>query len=71
MQADSDALCNAWIRALQRTIHHLHEVDDNLDNFKPAISSVSDSSTLTNCFRDTLLTELWQIPGNEKCADYQ
>uniref|UniRef100_A0A0N4UAS0 Arf-GAP with coiled-coil, ANK repeat and PH domain-containing protein 2 n=1 Tax=Dracunculus medinensis TaxID=318479 RepID=A0A0N4UAS0_DRAME len=69
LQADSDALCNAWIRALQRTIHHLHEVDDNLDNFKPAISSVSDSSTLTNCFRDTLLTELWQIPGNEKCAD--
>uniref|UniRef100_A0A914H2P7 Uncharacterized protein n=1 Tax=Globodera rostochiensis TaxID=31243 RepID=A0A914H2P7_GLORO len=27
LQADSDSLCNAWIRALQRTIQNLHEDD--------------------------------------------
>ncbi|VDK21150.1 unnamed protein product [Anisakis simplex] len=30
LQADSDTLCNAWMRALQRTIHHLHESDDSV-----------------------------------------
>uniref|UniRef100_A0A914LYW0 Uncharacterized protein n=1 Tax=Meloidogyne incognita TaxID=6306 RepID=A0A914LYW0_MELIC len=27
LQADSESLCNAWIRAIQRTIQHLHEDD--------------------------------------------
>ena len=27
LQADSEALCASWIRALQRTIQHLHESD--------------------------------------------
>uniref|UniRef100_A0A914UK71 Uncharacterized protein n=1 Tax=Plectus sambesii TaxID=2011161 RepID=A0A914UK71_9BILA len=41
LQADSESLCNAWMRALQRTIHHLHESEDN-DNTDKKSTFTSD-----------------------------
>ncbi|VDO65733.1 unnamed protein product [Onchocerca flexuosa] len=70
LQADSDTLCNAWMRALQRTIHYLHENDDTvfqLTTVKQINDGTSESgSTLQH---DSFLTELRRIPGNEICAD--
>lgn len=72
LQADSDTLCNAWMRALQRTIHYLHENDDNI--LQTTVAKYSNDGTLTlerepSALRETLLTELRRIPGNDKCAD--
>ncbi|VDK76242.1 unnamed protein product [Onchocerca ochengi] len=70
LQADSDTLCNAWMRALQRTIHYLHENDDTvfqLTAVKQINGGTSESgSTLQH---DSFLAELRRIPGNEICAD--
>lgn len=71
LQADSDMLCNAWMRALQRTIMYLHESDDGIPLQRPAVNSNEDRikkpSTLS--IQDTLLVELRRIPGNDRCAD--
>jgi Arf-GAP/coiled-coil/ANK repeat/PH domain-containing protein len=42
LQADSEALCHAWIRALQRTIQHLHEDDQT-----PRVSFLSNAEAST------------------------
>ncbi|KAM3718563.1 Arf-GAP with ANK repeat and PH domain-containing protein [Dirofilaria immitis] len=70
LQADSDTLCNAWMRALQRTIHYLHENDDTVFQLTAAkqISDGTSDSGSTLQF-DSFLTELRRIPGNEICAD--
>uniref|UniRef100_A0A915EIM6 Uncharacterized protein n=1 Tax=Ditylenchus dipsaci TaxID=166011 RepID=A0A915EIM6_9BILA len=55
LQADSEALCSAWIRALQRTIQHLHEDDSGyatsrmsfMSNFESASSSNAPSCPVT------------------------
>ncbi|VDO52410.1 unnamed protein product [Haemonchus placei] len=50
LQADSEALCNDWMRALQRTILALHESDDVM-NFltaaRPSSSGKSDGRSVT------------------------
>lgn len=70
LQADSDALCNAWMRALQRTIHYLHENDDPVTQ-TAVVKYIDDgipesTSTLQH---ESLLAELRRIPGNDVCAD--
>ncbi|CAG9532161.1 unnamed protein product [Cercopithifilaria johnstoni] len=70
LQADSDTLCSAWMRALQRTIHYLHENDDTMFQ-QTTVKQISDGtpeSVLTlHC--ESLLAELRRIPGNDVCAD--
>uniref|UniRef100_A0A914EAG8 Uncharacterized protein n=1 Tax=Acrobeloides nanus TaxID=290746 RepID=A0A914EAG8_9BILA len=48
LQADSEALCNAWIRALQRTIQHLHEDQQSRRTSRPSFLSVTELSSTTN-----------------------
>lgn len=70
LQADSDALCSAWMRALQRTIHYLHENDDTVLQ-QTGVKQITDGtpeSVLTS-HHESLLTELRRIPGNDICAD--
>uniref|UniRef100_A0A9J2PL33 Uncharacterized protein n=1 Tax=Ascaris lumbricoides TaxID=6252 RepID=A0A9J2PL33_ASCLU len=72
LQADSETLCTAWIRALQRTIHHLHENDESLPANVRTFTSTNDETVNHNLpiqSKDTLLAELRRIPGNDKCAD--
>uniref|UniRef100_A0A8L8K7T5 ArfGAP with coiled-coil, ankyrin repeat and PH domains 1 n=1 Tax=Heligmosomoides polygyrus TaxID=6339 RepID=A0A8L8K7T5_HELPZ len=82
LQADSEALCNDWMRALQRTILALHESDDSS---RPSSSSKSDgrktaapasthspsgcvsSSTVSDA--TTTFEQIRRVPGNERCAD--
>ncbi|KAL3113706.1 hypothetical protein niasHT_016796 [Heterodera trifolii] len=53
LQADSESLCNAWIRALQRTIQNLHEDDHGsysqsrksfIGGLRPTVSATSITS---------------------------
>ncbi|EFO19793.1 GTP-ase activating protein for Arf containing protein [Loa loa] len=70
LQADSDTLCNAWMRALQRTIHYLHENDDTvfqLTTVKQINDGIPDSASTLH--HESLLAELRRIPGNDVCAD--
>uniref|UniRef100_A0A0R3RVK8 Arf-GAP with coiled-coil, ANK repeat and PH domain-containing protein 2 n=1 Tax=Elaeophora elaphi TaxID=1147741 RepID=A0A0R3RVK8_9BILA len=70
LQADSDTLCSAWMRALQRTIHYLHENDDTV--FQQAtVKQISDgtSESVSTLQHESLLAELRRIPGNDVCAD--
>ncbi|VDM44676.1 unnamed protein product [Toxocara canis] len=72
LQADSETLCNAWMRALQRTIHHLHEDDESLPPARTLAFSNDEAVSYSGPqaqSRDTLLAELRRIPGNDKCAD--
>lgn len=49
LQADSEALCSAWIKALQRTIQHLHESGQGYKSARHSvISSVNDATTPTS-----------------------
>ncbi|VDN02897.1 unnamed protein product [Thelazia callipaeda] len=71
LQADSDTLCNAWMRALQRTIHYLHESDDAVARPTIITKQIADAApelTLT-LQHESLLAELRKIPGNDVCAD--
>ncbi|KAK6104405.1 putative GTPase activating protein for Arf family protein [Brugia pahangi] len=70
LQADSDTLCNAWMRALQRTIHYLHENDDTVLHLT-TVKQISDgtSESASTLHHETLLAELRRIPGNDVCAD--
>uniref|UniRef100_A0A1I7YMH4 PH domain-containing protein n=1 Tax=Steinernema glaseri TaxID=37863 RepID=A0A1I7YMH4_9BILA len=47
LQADSDALMFAWMRALQRTIQHLHESDEQIA--KPRSASVNNTDSGSDC----------------------
>lgn len=71
LQADSETLCNAWMRALQRTIHHLHENDDDIPSQRSLVGngSVKEKGIIPSSSRESLLGELRRIPGNEVCAD--
>ncbi|CAJ0948164.1 unnamed protein product, partial [Mesorhabditis belari] len=44
LQADSESLCNVWMRALQRTILHLHESDHRPQTTSTACSFVPTAS---------------------------
>ena len=77
LQADSEFLCNDWMRALQRTIQALHECDDA----KPSSSASRKDSTATESSsiqnkpsgqNDSMMSSYEQIrrvPGNDQCAD--
>ncbi|XGW09117.1 hypothetical protein V3C99_011433 [Haemonchus contortus] len=82
LQADSEALCNDWMRALQRTILALHESDDAA---RPSSSGKSDgrsvtapvggasrvggAPSLTVSDAATTFEQIRRVPGNERCAD--
>ncbi|EJW85606.1 GTP-ase activating protein for Arf containing protein [Wuchereria bancrofti] len=70
LQADSDTLCNAWMRALQRTIHYLHENDDTVFQLT-TVKQINDGTpeSASTLHHETLLAELRRIPGNDVCAD--
>lgn len=70
LQADSDTLCNAWMRALQRTIHYLHE-NDNMVCEQAITRQISDetSESVLTLHHESFLAELRRIPGNDICAD--
>ncbi|KAE9416341.1 hypothetical protein Angca_006491, partial [Angiostrongylus cantonensis] len=81
LQADSESLCNDWMRALQRTILALHESDDVIrpsSSTKPGnnrdVSEVSGSSSADLCSfsvpdATTTFEQIRRVPGNERCAD--
>uniref|UniRef100_A0A158PIN3 Arf-GAP with coiled-coil, ANK repeat and PH domain-containing protein 2 n=1 Tax=Angiostrongylus costaricensis TaxID=334426 RepID=A0A158PIN3_ANGCS len=81
LQADSESLCNDWMRALQRTILALHESDDVIrpsSSAKPGnnrdVSDVSGSSSADLCSfsvpdATTTFEQIRRVPGNERCAD--
>ncbi|KJH51215.1 PH domain protein [Dictyocaulus viviparus] len=81
LQADSEALCNDWMRALQRTILALHESDHMIrptssmksDSDKDVINMTGVSSSYLCPFSvpDATMTfeQIRRVPGNEKCAD--
>ncbi|VDL62724.1 unnamed protein product [Nippostrongylus brasiliensis] len=80
LQADSEALCNDWMRALQRTILALHESDDvsrpssssKSDTRKTAAPANSNSTSVSSPTVSDVTTTFEQIrrvPGNERCAD--
>ena len=49
LQADSDALCAAWIKALQRTIQHLHESGQGYKSTRQSvINPISEGVTPTS-----------------------
>ncbi|KAF7635551.1 hypothetical protein Mgra_00005093 [Meloidogyne graminicola] len=67
LQADSESLCNAWIRAIQRTIQHLHEDDQGtythsrksfIENFE------SKSPHSVQCKPDTASTSSTKSDGD-------
>uniref|UniRef100_A0A915PJC6 PH domain-containing protein n=1 Tax=Setaria digitata TaxID=48799 RepID=A0A915PJC6_9BILA len=70
LQADSDTLCNAWMRAVQRTIHYLHENDDTVFQLTAA-KQINDGfpDSASSLQHESLLAELRRIPGNDVCAD--
>lgn len=70
LQADSDTLCNAWMRALQRTIHYLHENDDTVFQLT-TVKQINDGTPeyALALHHESLLAELRRIPGNDVCAD--
>ncbi|VBB28483.1 unnamed protein product [Acanthocheilonema viteae] len=70
LQADSDTLCSAWMRALQRTIHYLHENDDTVFR-QTAVKQINDGTpeSVLTLHHESLLAELRRIPGNDVCAD--
>lgn len=63
-------LCNSWMRALQRTILHLHESDDGIPPHRPtAGTGVDHIGKPSLSTQDSLLVELRRVPGNDRCAD--
>ncbi|VDK75918.1 unnamed protein product [Litomosoides sigmodontis] len=70
LQADSDTLCSAWMRALQRTIHYLHE-NDNMVCQQAIVKQISDGTpeSILTLHHESFLAELRRIPGNDVCAD--
>ncbi|CAD6195840.1 unnamed protein product [Caenorhabditis auriculariae] len=82
LQADSESLCNDWMRALQRTILALHE-NDNLSTPGTTRSTAVSSATATSSDATTrhhkriprrrrrLFEQIRRVPGNEVCADCQ
>ncbi|MFH4975495.1 hypothetical protein AB6A40_002204 [Gnathostoma spinigerum] len=69
LQADSETLCIAWMRALQRTIHHLHESDDQFARSALSMKSISQHPSNHLSKEGSVLAQLHRIPGNEICAD--
>ncbi|KAI1710014.1 BAR domain of APPL family domain-containing protein [Ditylenchus destructor] len=78
LQADSESLCNAWIRALQRTIQHLHEDDQGyrntsrmsfISNFEAASARSTNQSSPPNGISVTHrgLASASTMPANVRC----
>ncbi|CAI4227051.1 unnamed protein product [Auanema sp. JU1783] len=72
LQADTESLCNNWMRALQRTILALHECDD--ENTKPSSSNsettiIPKGSKVLPNENSTTFEQIRRVPGNESCAD--
>ncbi|KAK6734794.1 hypothetical protein RB195_018152 [Necator americanus] len=81
LQADSEALCNDWMRALQRTILALHESDEV--ETRPSSFSKSESRKVATDVgvsaahvgassvpdSTTTFEQIRRVPGNERCAD--
>uniref|UniRef100_A0A158R4H7 Arf-GAP with coiled-coil, ANK repeat and PH domain-containing protein 2 n=1 Tax=Syphacia muris TaxID=451379 RepID=A0A158R4H7_9BILA len=71
LQADSELLCDAWVKAINRTITYLHEADDGASSQRSVFRSNEDrcKKQFLVSVQDTLLMELRRIPGNDRCAD--
>ncbi|XP_038629964.1 arf-GAP with coiled-coil, ANK repeat and PH domain-containing protein 3-like [Scyliorhinus canicula] len=70
LQADSESLREAWIRAIESSIHSAYRVSQDPDNGSQS-SNVSAPSVGRECPREgpSVLQQVLRLPGNERCCD--